>query len=90
MPLSFHEIEQRLADLHATVPHLLRDSPGSEFWIEFMERADAIRDHVSLEHYDWVTERIYEVLASHGISPPSRWILAAAAEADSRPPPFGR
>ena len=55
-----------------------------------MERANAIRDHVSLEHYDWVTERIYEVLASHGISPPSKWILAAAAEAGSSPLPSGR
>jgi|GEM_PF-584178 len=90
MPLNFHEIEQRLADLQSAVPRLLQHSPGTEFWIEFMERANAIRDHVSLEHYDWVTERIYEVLVRHGISPPSKWILAAAAEAGSSPLPSGR
>lgn len=76
--MTFHEIEQHLADLQSAVPRLLQDNAGTEFWIEFMERADAIRDHVPLDHYDWVTERIYEVLANHGISPPSQWIIAAA------------
>ena len=81
MPMTLQEIEQHLAHLQSAVPQLLQDNPGTEFWIEFMERANAIRDRVSLDQYDWVTERIYEVLSRHGISPPSRWILAAAAGA---------
>lgn len=79
VPKTPQEIEQQLADLQHAIPRLLQDNHGTEFWIEFMERADAIRDRVSLDHYDWVTERIYEVLASYGISPPSQWILLAAS-----------
>jgi len=37
---------------------------------------------VPIDHFDWVTERIYEVPADYGISPPSHWILAAAASAN--------
>jgi hypothetical protein len=75
------EVEQQLAALARAMPELLKHSQGVEFWIEFMDRADAIRNRVPLDQFDWVTERIYEVLASYGISPPSRWILAAAASA---------
>ena len=77
MPLQ--EVEQQLAELAGAMPQLLKDSQGVEFWIEFMERADAIRNRVSLDQFDWVTERIYEVLAAYGIAAPSRWILAAAS-----------
>jgi len=80
--MTIPEIEQQLADLQNAMPRLLRDNLGTEFWIEFLDRADAIRNHVSLDHYDWVTERIYEVLASYGISTPSQWILAAVAKTD--------
>lgn len=79
VPKTPQEIEQQLTDLQNAMPRLLQDNRGSEFWIEFMERADAIRDRVQLNHYDWVTERIYEVLARYGISPPSQWILLAAS-----------
>ena len=81
VPMTLQEIEQRLTDLQGAMPRLLQDNHGTEFWIEFLERADAIRDRVSLDLYDWVTERIYEVLVSYGISPPSQWILMAAARA---------
>jgi hypothetical protein len=80
--LTVQEIEQRLADLAQSVPRLLKQNRGVEFWIEFLDRADAIRNHVALEHYGWVTERIYETLAAYGISTPTRWILAAAAQAN--------
>ena len=79
MPLQ--EVERQLAELAGAMPELLQHSHGVEFWIEFMDRADAIRNRVSLDQFDWVTERIYEVLAAYGISTPSRWILAAAASA---------
>jgi len=83
--LTVEQIEQRLAELSRSIPRLLNESRGAEFWIEFLERADAIKDHVSLDHYDWVTERIGEALAACGVSPPSRWILAALAESESPP-----
>ncbi|GLQ88166.1 hypothetical protein [Dyella flagellata] len=76
--MTMQETEQQLAELARVVPQLLKQNPGAAFWVEFLERADAIRDHVPFDHYDWVTERIYETLAAHGISTPSRWILAAA------------
>ncbi|GLQ92541.1 hypothetical protein [Dyella acidisoli] len=80
--MTIPEIELQLTSLQSAMPRLLQDNLGTEFWIEFLDRADAIRNHVSLDHYDWVTERIYEVLASYGISTPSQWILSAAAKAD--------
>lgn len=80
MLLTTEEIEQQLAELSRSMPRLLKDNHGTEFWIEFMERADAIKDRVSLDRFDWVTERIYEVLANHGISPPSRWIFGPLAK----------
>lgn len=79
MPLQ--EVERQLAELAGAMPELLQHNQGVEFWIEFMDRADAIRNRVSLDQFDWVTERIYELLAAYGISTPSRWILAAAASA---------
>jgi hypothetical protein len=79
MPLQ--EVERQLAELAGAMPQLLKDNQGVEFWIEFFERADAIRNRVALDQFDWVTERIYEVLGAYGISPPSQWILAAAARA---------
>ncbi|WP_233843665.1 hypothetical protein [Dyella sp. 2HG41-7] len=82
MFLTVEQIEQRLAELGRSIPRLLSENEGAEFWIEFLERADAIKDHVSLDHYDWVTERIYEALAIYGIAAPSRWILATLAEAE--------
>ncbi|RUL74553.1 hypothetical protein [Dyella choica] len=78
VPMTPQEIEQQLAELAGAVPQLLKRTPGVEFWIEFLERADAIRNRVSVDHYDWVTGRIYEALAAHGISTPTRWLLAAA------------
>lgn len=82
MFLTVEQIEQRLAELGRSIPRLLSENQGAEFWIEFLERADAIKDQVSLDHFDWVTERIYDALATYGISPPSQWILAALAEAE--------
>ncbi|RDS82812.1 hypothetical protein DWU98_06585 [Dyella monticola] len=78
MCLTDKDIELQLGDLARTVPQLLKDNQGAEFWIQFLDLANAIRDRVSLDRYDWVTERIYEILSRYGISPPSRWILAAA------------
>jgi hypothetical protein len=54
----------------------LKDNQGVEFWIEFLERADAIRQRVPLAHQAWVTERLHGVLAAHGLTPPSHWVRA--------------
>lgn len=75
------EIEQQLAQLADAMPQLLKDTRGVQFWATFLERANAIRSDVALDHFDWVTERLHEMLAVYGISPPSHWILAAAAGA---------
>ena len=48
--MTIPEIELQLANLQSAMPRLLQDNLGTEFWIEFMERADAIRNHVSLDH----------------------------------------
>ena len=42
MPLQ--EVEQQLAELAGAMPQLLKHNQGVEFWIEFMDRADAIRN----------------------------------------------
>jgi hypothetical protein len=74
VPLTRQEIEQELATLSGIVPCLLQDSRGAEFWIEFLERANAIKDRAPLGLRDWVTERIFELLARYDIAPPWRWI----------------
>jgi hypothetical protein len=76
--LSHQEIEQQIENLSHSMPRLLKDNHASEFWIEFLERADAIKDHVPLSRRDWVTEKIHGVLARYGIAPPSRWIAGIA------------
>jgi hypothetical protein len=72
--LSHQEIEQQIERLSHSMPRLLKDNPASEFWIEFLERADAIQDQVPLSRREWVTEKIYDVLAKYDILPPSGWI----------------
>jgi hypothetical protein len=74
VPLNRREIEQELNHLGGLVPRLLQDSRGAEFWIEFLELANEIKDRAPLNLRDWVTERIYELLARYGISPPWSWI----------------
>ncbi|MBE1159094.1 hypothetical protein [Dyella acidiphila] len=81
MALTRKDIEQELTTLGGLVPRLLQDSRGAEFWIEFLERANAIKDSAPAALRDWVTERIYQLLAEYGISPPWQWISGNAAQA---------
>jgi hypothetical protein len=81
--LTRKEIEQELANLSHIVPRLLQDNQGAEFWIEFLDRANTIKDHSPMSLRDWVTERIYDLLARYGVSPPWRWITG-------NPQPNGR
>lgn len=78
--LSAEEIEQQLAKLNNSMPSLLKDNQGAEFWAAFTERTNALKERVSLDHFDWVTERIHAILAAYGVSPPSRWIINALAK----------
>lgn len=78
--LSAEEIEQQLAKLSNSMPSLLKDNQGAEFWAAFTERTNALKERVSLDHFDWVTERIHAILAAYGVSPPSRWIINALAK----------
>jgi hypothetical protein len=72
--LTQQEIQQELENLGRSMPRLLQGSQGSEFWVEFMERADAIKDNAPLNLRDGIAEKIYELLARYGISPPWRKI----------------
>jgi hypothetical protein len=76
--LTRKEIEQELANLSHIVPRLLQDSQGAEFWIEFLDRANAIKDRSPMSMREWVTEKIYDLLAKYGVSPPWRWITGTA------------
>jgi hypothetical protein len=69
------DIEQLLTNLDSSVPRLLRENHGIEFWIEYLQRADEIKERVSLDNYDWVTTRIDEIPIKHGALPPSMWVF---------------
>jgi hypothetical protein len=77
--LTHQEIDQQIENLGSSMPHLLQGNPGAEFWIEFMERADAIKDRAPLSLRDAVTEKIHALLAGYGISPPWRRMRGEAA-----------
>jgi hypothetical protein len=77
---SVEEIEQLLGELSSSVPQLLRENPGKDFWPEFLRHSNAIKEKASLDQLDWVTECIYGILARYGVPPPSRWILSAMAK----------
>jgi hypothetical protein len=68
--LTHQEIQQELENLNSSMPRLLQGSQGSEFWVEFMERVDAIKDRAPLNLQDVVAEKIYRLLVKYGISPP--------------------
>jgi hypothetical protein len=68
--LTHQQIEQQIENLDSSMPRLLQRSQGPEFWIEFMERADAIKDHAPLNLRDAITGKLYELLARYGLSPP--------------------
>lgn len=70
MLLTHQEIEQQIDNLSTSMPRLLQGSQRSEFWIEFMERADAIKDHAPLNLRDAITAKLHELLARYGIAPP--------------------
>jgi hypothetical protein len=68
------EIEQLLVKLDSSVPLLLKENQGIEFWIEFLQRADAIKEQAGFDHYDWVATRIDQMPMKYGVVPPSRWM----------------
>jgi hypothetical protein len=70
------EIQQELADLIKAMPRLLQDNQGTEFWIEFLGLAEAIKEHAPFDYRDRVTARIHQILTYSGVSPPSWWVLA--------------
>lgn len=74
MPATRQEIEHLLTNLDSAMPRLLNDNQGIEFWVEFLQRADAIKEQVTLDHYEWVSTRIDEIPMKYGIVPPSCWM----------------
>lgn len=69
------QIEQLLKELDNSVPRLLKENQGVEFWIEYLQRADEIKERVGLDNYDWVATRIDEIPMKHGLTPPSLWMV---------------
>jgi cephalosporin-C deacetylase-like acetyl esterase len=55
------QIEHMLSKLDTSVPRLMTENDGMEFWIEYLQRADAIKQQTGLDHYEWVAERIDEI-----------------------------
>jgi hypothetical protein len=78
---SAEDVEKALNNLSRSIPNLLRNKSGKEFWAEFLRGATAIKEQASLDQFDWVTERIYGILAMYGLPPPSRWLIGALATA---------
>jgi hypothetical protein len=72
--MTAEEIEQLLSKLDNAVPRLLKENQGIEFWIEYLQRADAIKEQAGLENYDRVATRIDAIPAKYGVLPPSHWM----------------
>jgi hypothetical protein len=68
------QIEHMLSKLDVSVPRLLTENDGMDFWIEYLQRADAIKEQAGLDNYDWVATRIDEIPTKYGVLPPSQWM----------------
>jgi hypothetical protein len=68
------QIEHMLSKLDISVPHLLTENGGMDFWIEYLQRADVIKEQAGLDNYDWVATRIDEIPTKYGVLPPSQWM----------------
>jgi hypothetical protein len=76
VPATTLEIERLLSTLDEAMPGLLQDNRGIEFWVEFLQRADAIKEQVPLDRYEWVSTRIDAIPVKYGLMPPSCWMCA--------------
>lgn len=74
MYITPEEIEHLLGKLDSSVPRLLKENQGIEFWIEFLQRADVIKQQAGLENYDRVSTKIDAIPMKYGMRPPSRWM----------------
>lgn len=68
------QIERMLAKLDVSVPRLLTENRGVDFWIEYLQRADEIKEKAGLDNYDWVATRIDQIPMKYGMRPPSQWM----------------
>ncbi|RUL64210.1 hypothetical protein EKH79_09160 [Dyella dinghuensis] len=68
------QIEHMLSKLAISVPRLLTENDGMDFWIEYLQRADQIKEQAGLDNYDWVASRIDEIPMKYGVLPPSQWM----------------
>ncbi|MCI2243289.1 hypothetical protein L3067_01520 [Xanthomonas sp. PPL568] len=65
------QLQQRLADLEADIPRMLRDAADNlgDFWSEFAGAADTIEDAaLTGEDAQYVSRRIDQMLARHGLA----------------------
>jgi hypothetical protein len=68
------QIKNMLSKLDVSVPRLLTDNDGMDFWIEYLQRADAIKEQAGLDNYEWVTRQIDQIPMKYGVLPPSHWM----------------
>lgn len=73
MPIPTQDIDVQLATLDSDIPRLLQENPGEEFWIEILERAEAITQQVAMTHHCHVMAQLETLLLRHGLIPPSGW-----------------
>ncbi|MDR3443770.1 MULTISPECIES: hypothetical protein [unclassified Dyella] len=81
MPLSQNQIDNEIRYLAAIVPCMLQPNGSAKYWIEFFDRANAIKDRVPPGQRDWVREKVYDLLARSNLSPP--WKKARSGGADT-------
>jgi hypothetical protein len=74
VPATHQHIERLLNTLDEAMPALLKDNHGIEFWVEFLQRADAIKEQVALDLYEWVSARIDAIPVKYGLVPPACWM----------------
>jgi hypothetical protein len=81
MPLSQNQIDNEIRYLAAIIPCMLQPNGSAKYWIEFFDRANAIKDRVSPGQRDRVREKIYSMLSTNNLSPP--WQRPRSGGADT-------
>lgn len=67
MSLPRSALQQQLNALEARLPDMIRTLPEpGDFWPEFAGHADGIADAAGVADFDWVHQRLDDMLRHHG------------------------
>jgi hypothetical protein len=77
--LKHQEITRMLDNLDNGLPGLLNDEPDTELWIEFLQRAEDVRDQVVRDYHASDATRIDAILSKYDIPPTPRWVINGTA-----------